>query len=260
MPKVTVNNVASVAIIYPEIDPTRVFLCQYDDGYPAVVFRGMYNPIGGNWIGPLAVSDQGPRCTIKRELQEELVLGGPPADRQELVSLGLVDQIDADEKVSGETTVGADPNDAWTLIQIRSSIQEALRPWGSYYHLAPKAVFDASDTLNKRGDTSTLVCCWLAPLGPEVWSHLARLQTKYGNLTNEGYTRVTSLDEIVDEGRMIAWGHRQAYCDFWMSKNLTHEQDVRCIESIQSRYVGPIPASYDEILTRYHVLRTPFNA
>ena len=256
--KPTVNNVASVAIIYPRDDPEQVFLCEYDSGYRAVVFRGMYNPPGGNWIGPLAASDRGPLDTIRRELKEELVLGGAPADRLELVSLGLVDQVDPNEKVQGGTLVNVDPNDARMLGRIRSSIQKALQPWGSYYHLVPKAVFDAVDLMNKRGPTSTLVCCWLAPLGPKTWSHLARLQDKYDNLTNEGNTRITSLDAIVSGRRLIAWGHTRGYCDFWVSYGLMRAKDVHRIAVIQSDYVGPILETYKEILSRYNVLRPPF--
>ncbi len=217
--KTTVNNVASVAIIYPSDDPRKVFLCEYDQGYPSAVFRGMYNPPGGNWIGPLAASDSGPRDTIERELKEELVLLG----------------------------------------RIRSYIQRALRPWGSYYHLVPKAVFDSADPQNKRGDTSTFVCCWIAPLGTKVWFHLGRLQAKYGNLTNEGYTRITSFDEVLDGRRRFAWGHSQEYKDFWNMHGLRHRTpSLSRNGDITSEYAGPVPETYKEVLRYYHVLRTPF--
>lgn len=256
--KLTVNNVASVAIIYPTEDPSQVFHCEYDEGYPTVVFRRKDNPMGGNWIGPLAASDRGPKDTLRRELEEELVLSGPPADQSELVDLGLLDQVDPNEAVPGKSSVVIDPNDACTLDKIRSYIQRALRPWGSYYHHVPKAVFDTADSQNKKGDISTFVCCWLAALGPGVWSQLELLQKKYGNLTNEGYTRITSLSEIVRDGRLIAWGHRQAYYDFWMTRGLTQACLVPRIEGILSIYAGPIPRSYQEVLRNYDVLRTPF--
>jgi hypothetical protein len=253
--KKLVNNISSVGIIYRETDPSQIFLEIKDDGLPLKAFRRHLCPIGGNWIGEAARQDMDTWQTFCRELMEELTLENADVSTLELSLLGF--------KPRGEfyrtSNNGLIPSDAQKLKfdffkKFAVSLGESF---GDYVINIPKTVLDQADPGNTREGFSTLTSYWLVPVLEDWWEILIDLQNKFGNLSNESITVITSLEEIVKNGTKFAFGHDLAFQDFFLGRGFTLARQLPLVKSITHKRVGRAWDSYEEYLEAYDVARMP---
>ena len=85
--------------------------------------------------------------------------------------------------------------------------------------LFPKQYRIRSDPENKRDGYSSVVSYWGVALN-EAWKKVNNLQKKFGNLSNESITVITSLSEIVNPGSKFAFGHDKPIQEFFLSYGL----------------------------------------
>ncbi|HEB46698.1 MAG TPA: hypothetical protein ENI19_03260 [Candidatus Nealsonbacteria bacterium] len=255
MERKKINNIASVAIIIRASNPSQIFIELKDDGYPMKTFRRCLCPIGGNWIGEAAKCDQNPLDTVRREIMEEICLEKRTASTIELDLLGIkpgrsfyqvptIDQIPTSDDIK-------------ILDELKQVIAEGLVPFGDYINTIPKSVLDRSDPENERDGFSALVSYWAVALDEQRWKEITALQEKFGNLSNESITLVTSVDEIIEVGVKTAFGHDRPLKEFFLCYGLHSAQQFPLINGISSQEIGKPLASYQEYLERYEILKKP---
>jgi hypothetical protein len=76
-------------------------------------------------------------------------------------------------------------------------------------------------------------------------------------LSNEGNSRVTSLDEMVLHRLRVAYGHDQVLQKFWLDQGFK-VADQMFIYSNPPAVEVPWLESYDEVLAAYDVAKMPF--
>lgn len=251
MEKFRINNIAAVGIIYNEDDPRQVFLEFKDDGYPITVFRNHLCVIGGNWIGKQAELDRCPRDTFCRELGEELSFEKRIASTIELVELGQEDRPSSYQLKESEITPG--PEDTTLLSHLKGVMVERARHFRDYTQYVPKKAFRDP----RRDDHRGLCSYFEVPLSGHDWSYLTNLQRRFGNLSNESVSLITSLDEIMEIGARGSWGHDQALRAFFKSKGCRFNPDRYPIfPDVYTGQVSPFP-DYEKYLENYDVARRP---
>lgn len=228
MPKVPVNNCASVVLIFPRSNPRKIFIQQKDKGLPNQFGQDeALCPFGGNWVGKEAIGDSGPEATLVRELDEELF-------------------VDADK---GESHRPA------ALQGVLEAVEKTLSPYIATLAETAGSVWSTPE--KPRASFVTRVSYFTAALDDDDWAVLEHLQDKYGRLSNEGNSRGTSLDEIVLRGLRGAYGHDQILQKFWLDQGF---------EVAEHMFIYPNPPavevpwlqSYDKVLAAYDVDKTPF--
>lgn len=235
-----VTNIASAAFIFCRDTPIEIFLEKKDNSYPMKEVRGQLFPIGENWIGDNAARDKSPLDTVERAIKEELTFERPKRSTKELAQLGLAEQV-----VCPPATL---PNgivcetDKRLLGLVRAQMISSLLPFGGYINAMP--------------NFSTLVFYWLVPLPIEYFIVLQRLQLRFGNLSNESTTVITSLGQIIDTGAKMGLGHDKALRDFWLSLGYTAAKELQTPEGITSKLVGQ-SQDYQDILKEFDVKTTP---
>jgi len=253
--KQKVNGIAAVGIIYAASNPTKIFIEVKDDGHPIKLVRRQLCPIGGNWIGERAKPDANPLVTFRRELDEELSFDRPIRDAGELVLLGQ-----ADSEVFAPTpdpSICPDQDDINKLVHIKSVIESLAVPFGDFINTVPKAVLDEADPDNKRDGFASLVSYFAIGLGEQDWAMLVALQKKFGNLSNESITLITTLDEIIRTDTKTAFGHDRVMQRFFLGYGQELAKDLPMVLGLESEYVGVSMETYAEYLARYDVLKHP---
>lgn len=253
--KQVVTNICGVAIIYRASDPSQVFIEVKDDGYPMARFRRCLCLIGGNWIGLHAAGDLTTRRTLEREIDEELSLTKGVASTLELKLLGL----EPKDKfyVTPKNDLAPNEEDFRILNEIKKAINEGLVHFGDFILKVPKSVLDAADPENKRDGLSAIASYWTVGLSEETWEKLSALQKKFGNLSNESVTLLTSIDEIIATGTEIAFGHDRPLQRFFEGWGLENAKNLLLIEGITSVPIENPPATYAEYLERFEVQKRP---
>ena len=256
MEKQCVNNVASVGLIIRKADPSQIFIEVKDDGYPMKAFRRTLCPIGGNWIGEAARYDRSTLNTFHRELREELLLEKHTASTLELKLLGHIPDdnfynVPTKEQIATEDEVRL-------LEELKQVMIENCIPFGDYINVVTKEVLDLADPKNESDGFTSLVSYWIVALNEAYWQNLTKLQNRFGNLSNESITVITTLDEIVREGVKIAFGHDRVLQQFFLCYGLELARNIQLIDGIFSQEVGKPMASYKDYLEKYEIKKKPY--
>ena len=248
---------SSVAIIARAFDPGQIFIEAKDDGHPIKLVRRTLCLIGGNWIGEAAKNDPNPLATVRREVcTEELSLEKPTVSTLELTLLD--DQpAGAFEYKVPVNPVEISPNDQDDLGFIKAEIWNTLAPFGTYLNTVTREAMTAADPENKRDGFTTLSCYWVSLLREGAWTRLERLQKKFGNLSNESITLITSADEIVEKKTRGAFCHEQPLQAFFLSMGVQNAKNMTITPQQTSVYAGPALASYDDYLAKYEIAKHP---
>lgn len=253
--KIRINNISGVGIAYRNSDPSQVFIEIKDGGHPIPLVRGQLCFIGSNWIGEAARLDVNPFFTFKREFREELSFEKPLRSTEELVKLGLADFIRLDRpenSTTGEPTIA----NQIVLRALKEAAQAAL-PFGDYLNTVTAEAMTAADPQNKRGGFTTLASYYLVPVLEPLWNELTRLQNKFGNLSNESITLITSLGEIVERKLCAAFGHDRVLQEFFLSAGLKRAREMALVPHITSVPAHrPFP-TYNDYLAIYDVAKRP---
>lgn len=252
-----ISNISAVAIIYSEGDPSKIFIEIKDDGHPIPAMRRKLCFIGGNWIGEAAKNDRNTIDTTSREIREELSLDKPPASTKDLFDLGIVDEISTYKIETSPTKI--EDTDRENLDLIKAMLQRKLRPFGDFVNTIPKSVLDAFDPKNTRDGFSGLCSYFTVAVDEAYWERLVDLQRKFGNLSNESITLITSLDQIIESGTGIAFGHDRVLQRFFDLMGCKNSTKLPLVSGITSEAVGnPLP-SYQHYVDRYEILKKPAN-
>lgn len=257
MSKQEIMGISSVALMFRAANPAQVFLEMKDDGYPLKMMRRKLFFIGGNWIGEDAKADQGPLNTVRREILEEISLKPKAHDHNELALMGwLVDTPEAPEYTpAAQDSASAD--DVLCLKETRQAMCENLAPFDtSKVTITQKAMLLADPDCKKETFT-TVICCWVIPLGEGIWRDLVRLQKKYGNLSNESVSMLVSLNQIIERRVYTCPGQDQTLQRFFRAMGLPHAWELPLVEHIETEWLGPALASYKDYLEIYDVERKP---
>ena len=252
------TNCASVGIIYRVSDPRQVLLDLKSAGYPRKTFAGMGCLIGGNWIGEAAKSDLSPLNTFRREVEEELSFENVLVDPVELKQLHDVTDpvsLDIGRLRSNVTPLSSDADLLKMLVKI---IKERVVSYRVHIVTVPEAAFRRKEPNYAKGDIKTLVSYYKVGLAEFEWAFLAALQRKFGNLSNESVTVVTSLDEMVETGFQISWGHDQALRRFFLDNGLEEARKMVMVPGIKTAYLGEPASSYRHYTDCFKFKVTPF--
>jgi hypothetical protein len=255
MAKVIVNNLSAVGIIARAKDPSQIFIDLKDDGLPVKAFRRTLCPIGGNWVGDGAKNDVSPLDTFTRELKEEFSFERPTRDSLELSMLGIADR----QFMTPAKGLSADvrPSDWDDLGVVRQSIIDNARPYADFLLTTSKSVIDLADPENKRDGFVTLSSYFDSYLDEVVWELLTGLYERFGNLSNESLSVMTSLDEIVASGTAFAYAHDQGMRHWFLGQGFEKANYLRIMPNAPFEHVGPPLKSYGAYLERYDVAKKP---
>lgn len=252
--RVEVNHIAAVGILFPASNPRRIFIEVKDDGYPIKVFRRNLCPIGGNWVGEHAKADRNTRDTFLREFGEELSLERAISST---LKLDMLLGVKVEEYLTPRNDVVVDDRDIAALAELKNYVASLSQSYADFVHFVPKTVFDSADPENKRGDVRLVSSYFFTPLDDEIWLELERLQYKFGNISNESITLLADVDDIVETGAKICWGHDRALQRFWLDFGVKTAKNLPMVPGIESHYIGRPLRSYDEYLQRFDVLKRP---
>ena len=100
----------------------------------------------------------------------------------------------------------------------------------------------------------------MIPLEKKAWEQLEYLQEKYGNLSNESITVITSAEQIVSEGRYAAFGYDKQLFEFFQHMTLCDSYTLRMfphVPGVNAFELGPVLDTYEVYLRNYTILRTP---
>jgi len=248
---IPISNIGVVGIIIRGKKPREVLLEIKDDGSPKKAWQRHINPIGGSW----KPQDQNPLDTLRRELKEELSIA---KGCFRPVKLHLLDQKPQGEFYPVATNGPPPTSEDWcSLNYIKQVIAERYAPFGDYIITVSQAVLDSADPDNAHVGYSVIHSYWIAVLNEEEWNNLTALQEKFGNLSNEAVTVITTVDEIVKTGIKTAFGHDQPLKEMFLSFGLPLAQQYPLIDGIKCRMVGPPMISYKEYLNHYNIVRKP---
>lgn len=238
---------ASVGIFYRESNPSQILIEMKDDGYPVPLWRRMLCPPGGNWIGESATMDISPHGTFLREIGEEFTLERPIRNSIELEMLGVADaELIEPAPISDVPVTDADTK---ALAVFKSYIGIAASPFGDYLN-----------TMLVKGELQTaLISYWTIPIDETMWAAIVRLQEKFGNISNESVTMITSLDEIVRTGTKTAFGHDRVLKRFFLKMGLKEAETFPLVEGqgIVSEFAGPTLGRYSDYLEIYEIAKKP---
>jgi len=216
-----------------------------DFGYPFPRFQGRHCIIGGNWIGERAKGDDNPTETMCREFGEEFSFDRPIVTFEELSRLGFGEN--ASYVVPG-TTIQPDPQDLEDLASIKELISNWAWPWQDILQIVPTEIHNG-----KRPGSITLCSYHCMLLCGDEWGRLTRLQTKFGNLSNESITLITTVDQMIATDLMGTWGHDQALRMFLMENRVPRAEELPTLEGITIEPVGQMLDDYDEYMARYEI-------
>ena len=203
-----VNTFSAASIIFRQSDPRQLFVEMKDEGYPNPVFRNHIFLLGGAW----EETDTGPRETLMRELQEELIA----------------------------------PSDDEAMRAILKTMETVAVPYRDYIYTVPREVFTqlAAD-LNKNTWTE-LASFWLIALPEEPWNELERLQKIHGNLSSESNTRLISLSELIQPQIKISWEMAIALRNFFLEQGIEEAQNIKTMPGVLMEDMGRPKTTYRE--------------
>jgi len=251
----TINNFCGVVMAVRAEDPGQFFIELKDDGYPMKVFCRHMCPIGGNWIGKLAIFDNNPLGTLRREMNEELCLEKPVASTLELKLLGQITEVNTYKMPKSKYIPTEEENKHF--IMLKQIIADSCAPFGDYLVTVPDEVLN-KDPQNKIKGYRYISSYWVAVLREKDWIKLSNFQSKFGNLSNESLTLITSLNEVIKTGTKFAFGHDTAVRDIFLAFGLEEAKQLPMVDGTYAERVGSTMCTYTEYQKKYDVLRTPF--
>lgn len=253
--KLKINNLCSAGIIYRASNPTQVFIEVKDNTYPLVAFRKHLCPIGGNWIGSSAKKDRSPLDTFKREIREELDLIKTSARNLELRLLDIERKIKTRQIYRKRASIKG--GDREVLKEIKDFIIKNINPFGDFLITIPKLLMRRDDH-GYLYDKTFFICSYFSvALTEDIWQKLSALQKKFGNLSNESVTFITSADEIVKNRLKTAFGHDRVLKEFFLAQGLMGLKSFPVIKNIKTKFLGLSLRSYQEYLAKYEVIKNP---
>lgn len=247
--KVVIGNISATVIVYRGRNPSEVFMEVKDHGYPFPNFKGRYCIIGGNWVGNNARADKNPRETMCREVREEITFDRPVITSDDLEDLEFGS---FPPYISAGISAVSNEGDRTKLEELRNIITEGAVAWKDCLQSVPTEVHNG-----ERPGSTTLCSYWHVGLGENEWGRLLELQSKFGNLSNESLTILTSVDEMIREGLMGTWGHDQALRSFLIEMGVARAESLPCLPGITLDKLHPPLNSYDDYLARYDVKKNP---
>jgi hypothetical protein len=252
-----ISNHSSVAIIYRLVDPSQIFIEMKDDGHPIRLVRRQLCPIGGNWIGKGAKWDSGPQATVLREVtMEELSFDHPSRDSVELVELGhTTDTVFT--APTKRTDMEVSQEDKADMDTLKSVIQNSLTPFADFLDTVSKDAMDSVDPANKREGFTVLSSYFTVGLDEEIWAKLVCLQEKFGNLSNESVTLITSLSKIIESNTYTAFGHDRPLQMFFASHGLADAAKLPLAEGVNSLFIGAPRSSYADYAGDFTAAKKP---
>lgn len=253
MEKVVIRHIAATAIIHKASDPSQLFIEMKDGGYPWKAIRNTGCTQGGNWVGEHARADTGPLQTLQRELREELSFNRPVRDSEELQALFDTGEAGGSPPPVENVTTA----DARSLLRFTEAMLDRVLPYGTFLTTVNRALLDAADAENGQDTFTMLVAYFSVGLADQEWQELVGLQEKFGNLSNESLSRLTSLHEIVEKEIPIAFGHDRVLQSFLLARGFGKARDMVLMPHVECVFAGPPADSYDEYLHRFDVQRTP---
>lgn len=258
MEKTPVTNIASVGIVYRASDPRQIFAEIKDDGYPIKLGRRKLCFIGGNWIGEPAKNDLGPIDTFRREFDEEISFDRPVRNSKEYVLLSIAGQ---ESFAPTNVKIAPTSSDIEALHSFKQAVSAICAPFAICCNAVSKKALDEADPENKRDGFTSLVWYWKAAINERLWATLKELQEKFGNLSNESITVITSSDEVAKNGLKGLFGHDQVLRRFLAVEGYKTESSKipiqEGIESTLMQPMQPIQSTYENILKFYDVAKKP---
>lgn len=250
-----VGHVSATLLVYRESDPRQIYIDLKDDGLPIKAFRRTLCPLGGNWVGDGARKDKNPAETLRRELEEELSFEKARRDSIELKHLGLGDAEMFDAvKVSSALVTEEDEKD---LAHLKRVMCDQMAPFGDYIVHVSRQTLDAADPGNSREGFTYLTSYFMVGLSEDNWSRIERLQKKFGNLSNESISMITSLTEIVVSQTACAYGHEHGLGDFFIEIAKVADQPLPILSGTSGLRIGSPCDSYTQYLQQFEVARKP---
>ena len=248
-----VNHVAAVGIVYG--GSGKIFAEVKTADYPRKIFANKGLIIGGNWIGPRAITDMGPKDTLVREWGEEITFDKPVVSYEELNRLLSEDRLDTYQMKASDWKPSA--MDQSKLDHLKWAVLKSYCPFGDFEFFVPEEVFKREEPDYTKGGIRGIVSVWQAGLASVDWDILVELQQKSGNLSNESQSIITSLDEILRTGLQIGWGEDRMLRSFFLSKGFREALDFPLIPDIDVKYCGSPLATYEDYLKFYDIDKRP---
>ena len=252
--KQKVGNFSSVGIIHRAVCPAHVFIEAKTPGYPRKVFVGKCLLPGGNWVGKFALDDASPIGTYRREIGEELSFGNPAVDPNEM-SILFGDSHQGFEPKPRD--IVATLEDIATLKTIVDAISANARPFGAFFQHTERRLFDMGDPRNTASSYCGVVSVFSVPLPDDEWFALLELQLKYGNLSNESQSIVTSVWEMTKNSIQTAWGQDRVLQKFWGDSGFDKEAAGMSLMPYSTTKEVDFSNTYDDLLRSFDVERVP---
>lgn len=252
--KPAVNTIAGIAVIYRLANPQEIFTSRKTAGHPTAHAREKLCCIGGNWVDDGARADANTLATLQRELREELTLDKHVATTAEAVTIGLTDTVESYEIGRAQAPT---EEDRAALAQLVEAFVSAAKPFGDICITVTEAALRAADSENERPGFTSLCSFYLIGVNEENWAKLVALQERYGNLSNESLTLITSLPEILAKDDRFAFGHDQVMRAFWREQWYGAVEEMSIIPHIEFELIGMPLDTYAEYLEKFEVARRP---
>lgn len=245
------SHAAAVIVVYRAINPQQVFMDRKDQTHPRVYCRGGYCPIGGN--RNKGRTETGPRALALAELSEELTFVRAVRDDAEYKELGTTDAVSqyAATSISG---VPITTEDVLALEMLKAKIARVIRPYGDFIARIPNhAIRHLEPNWDMARPIVPYLCSYFeAGLDEQEWKELTRLQTKFGNLSNESETEIFDLAEAVTRNDHGAFHHGPAMRHWWNKQGLYElAMRLRMLPGISAEFIGPCSAIWDEYDEEY---------
>jgi len=254
--RVGIVSIASVAILYRKTNPGEVFLDIKTPGYPLTAFVGMICPIGGNWIGDQAQADLNPLATWRREFEEEFTITTKVASLAETRLLG--DDPKEEFYTTPRNLIIPSRTDLIDFTLLKHNLPLRAEPFGDFLVTVPKSVLDRNAPENRRPGYTALHPYWLVEVFEDEWRALVALHQKFGNLSCESQSVITSLPQIIAEGQLTCCGHDVVMREFFQQMGCANAEGYPMLEGITFEHRGMPLDSYDKYRAEYDITRTPF--
>ncbi|MDO8408329.1 MAG: hypothetical protein Q7S95_03805 [bacterium] len=248
--RLQLSHASAVIVVYRAINPQQVFMDRKDNTHPRLYCRLGYCPIGGNRNKGRA--EAGPRELALAEMREELTFLRAVRDDAEYKELGTTDTVSqyAATTISGATITAEDEA---ALEAVKTAVERATRPYGDFIARIPNRTiqhFEPNWDMT-RPEISYLCSYFEAGLDEQGWGALARLQKKFGNLSNESQTEIFILDQMDVHGEHGAFQHGPSMQYWWASHGYQEQaRRLKMLPGITAKCIGPCMntwARYDAV-------------
>jgi hypothetical protein len=226
-----IRHISASGVIYKESNPREIFVEFRGTGYPVPAFQNSTCCLGGNWIGSDAAQDQQPLDTFLREIEAELSFEKPVQAQSELVQLGILDAV-SHYRVK-PCTKEPTSEDEGKLAALKAAIAKHVYYFGDTIQHIPEIVFARADPKNTRRGMVYLNVFFEVPLPTADWQALVELQEKFGNLSNESTTVITTVQKLLTDRQPCAWSYDYILKRFFMERGAFEARGMRLVPDIE---------------------------